>query len=412
LTNEQPDEVMTAAEASELAEETRAERNASIAKNTFIVTAFVALGRVIGMIRTPILARFIGTTGIGDVFFFAYDTILRDLYTKVEKLLQPTFIPLFVGRRETDGEEPAWRFASVFSTLHFLLVVTLGVTGAIAAEPIVRWLAQGHTTLMEDPQKMGLCISFVRLFFPALIPYSMSNVTELMLQSHRRFALAAFAEAFVRVAMLIVLVAAVVLFHQPTVSQATQALVWGGLLGVLGRLLIMLPGLWRTFLARLRPSLALSNPDMRRAFVLMLPLIAAILLAYTRNIAEAKMAFSFGEGAFSALRYARKFVDLPWQILGLAVSMVIYPFISQLSAREDHGELAHSLMATTRILTFFFLPVMAACYVLSEQMVRIAYVGQKCTEHSLQQTLVPLLCYLPGLVFFAIEDPLLSGSTP
>lgn len=385
----------------------REERAASIAKNTAIVTGFVALGRVAGILRTPILSRFIGTTGAADTLFFAYDTVLRDLYTKVEKLLQPTFIPLFVSRKDSDGEKTAWSFAGVFATLHFCLLVAIGLGGFLLAEPIAQWLYHGNTELVNKPDAVLRLTLYLRLFFPALLAYSLSNLTELMLQSYKRFALPAFAEAFVRISMIATLVAAVVLLGRPTVRQATDALVLGALIGVVGRLLIMLPGLWSK-LRFFRPSLDLSNPDMRRAFVLMIPLVVGILLAYARNVAEAKMAFSFGEGAFSALRYARKFVDLPWQILGIAVSMVIYPFISELGARKEREELAGSLMSTTRVLLFFFVPVTAVCYVLAEPLARLSYYGMKFDERALQNTLVPLVFYLPGMAFFAIEDPLLK----
>ncbi len=385
---------------------------ADIARNVTIVTAFLFLGRTVGgPARELILSRVIGTTAASDAFRFAYEAILQDIYTKFEKLLQPIYMPLFVGLRRREGEEPAWRYTSVIGTLQALLLVLVAAGGFIFARPIALWV------IGEDPEtlaKLGpgtpghqTLVAFLQVFFPALIVYSLSNLAELTMQAYNRFTIPAFAEAFRRLAIVAALVLVVVWFRRPSEYVATEALVWGALIGVAGRLLFQLPPLWRR-LRLLRPSLDLANPTVRHALVLALPLVVGILFSFGRNLVEAKLAFGEGVGAYSGLKYARKLVDMPWQVLALAISYVIYPFISALGADQERGKLADALVATARVIAFFFVPLSVFFLICGEPTVRVTYEGFRFGEESVGITMQALPWYVLGMFFFALEDPLLK----
>ncbi|MBI3921844.1 MAG: hypothetical protein HY318_10550, partial [Armatimonadetes bacterium] len=86
------------------------DRKEGIVRNTLIVTALRAISPLAGTLREMVMSRLMGTTAAADIYRFAIERILQDVYTKVEKLLQPTYLPVFVGRQTLDGEERAWRF--------------------------------------------------------------------------------------------------------------------------------------------------------------------------------------------------------------------------------------------------------------------------------------------------------------
>lgn len=394
------------------AEEAPKDRAADIAKNVTIVTAFLFLGRTVGgPARELILSRFIGTTAASDAFRFAYESILQDIYTKFEKLLQPIYIPLFVGLRRQEGERPAWRYTGILGTLQTLLLIVVAALGFSYAREIALWV------IGDDPDvlaKLGaatpgheMLVSFLRLFFPALIVYSLSNLAELTLQAYNRFTVPAFAEAFRRLAIVGGLVLIVVWLRRPSEEDVAVALVWGALVGIAGRLLFQLPSLWRQ-MRLLRPSLDLANPTVRKALILAIPLVVGIIFSFVRNLAEAKFAFGEGVGAYSGLKYARKLVDMPWQVLALAISYVIYPFISALGADQDRNRLADALVSTSRVIAFFFVPLTAFFLICGEPTVRVAYEGFRFEQESVDITMQALPWYVLGMFFFALEDPLLK----
>ena len=393
-------------------EEAPEDRGADIARNVTIVTAFLFLGRTIGgPAREVIQGRLLGTTAASDAFRFAYEGILQDLYTKFEKLLQPIYMPLFVGLRRQEGEEPAWRFTSIIGSLQSLLLIVVATAGLVLSPRISLWVI-GH-----DPEmlaKLGpgtpghhMLVGFLRLFFPALIVYSLSNLVELTMQAYNRFTIPAFAEAFRRLAVVGALILIVVWLRKPSEYTVAEALVWGGLIGIAGRLLFQLPSLWQR-LKLFRPSLDFGNPHVRKALVLALPLIVGIVFSFIRNLAEAKFAFGEGVGAYSGLKYARKLVDMPWQVLALAISYVIYPFISALGADQQRDRMADALVSTARVIAFFFVPLTAFFLICGEPTVRVAYEGFHFEQESVALTMQALPWYVLGMFFFALEDPLLK----
>ncbi len=380
---------------------------ASIARNTTIVSGFLLLGRFVGMFREVIISRFIGTTAVADAFRFANETILQDLYTKIEKLLQPIYMPIFVARQRQDGDDAAFGFVNAVGTLLTGLLLAIAALGALFAPHLLSLVAGGNEALRPGSPGFALAVYFIRLFLPALVIYSVSNLAELTIQGYKHFTIPALAEAVRRVLLVAAIAAAVVVYHRPTEHQATQALAWGVVVGCLARLLIMVPKLW-VHRHRIRPTRRLWTPDTQKALTLALPLFLGIAFAYGRNLLEAYYALGEGEGMFSALKYARKLVDMPWQVLSLGLSYVIYPFLSELGAKADRARMANALVRVIRVMVFVFAPITVFFIVAGEPVIRVAFFGGKFDDQSVAMTQMALPYYVLGLVFFAIEDPLLK----
>lgn len=102
----------------------------------------------------------------------------------------------------------------------------------------------------------------------------------------------------------------------------------------------------------------------------------------------------------AALGYARKFLDQPWQIIAYAISVVIYPFISELGAKRERGELGDALLSVFRIIVFVFLPVSIIMIALSKSLVCALLKGADPIL-----ILSALVFYLPGMTIFALEEP-------
>jgi putative peptidoglycan lipid II flippase len=391
----------------EEAQEHRAER---IVRNTGIVAGFLLLGRILGLARELIANRYMGTRWEADAYRLANDTMLQDIYAKFEKLLQPVYVPIFVARQRQDGDPEAWRFTSTVGTVQFLLLVILCVCGVIWAPQLVAGLATllGEERMSEHPELYRLTISFLRILLPALVVYSLSNLAELTIQTYHSFTIPALAEAARRVLIVAGLVAVIVVFRGgANAVQVTQGLVIGSVVGCAARLLVQLP-LLRGRLKLLRPRLELGNPDVRKAGILALPLIVGIVFSYIRNLAETLFAIRVSEGSLAALRAARKLVDMPWQVLGLGISYVIYPFISELGAKQERGEMADALVSMIRVMAFIFVPMTIFMFILAEPTIITAFYGLRFDAESVRLTMQAMPWYVLGMLFFGIEDPMLK----
>ncbi len=381
-------------------------RGERIVRNAGIVSGFLLFGRIIGFAREFILNRFIGTSWQADTYRFVSDNILQDLYTKFEKLLQPVYLPIFLARQREDGDERAWRFTSVVAPIQLLLLLALCLGGVVWAPQIAGWMLRKQ--IEEYPAALPLAISFLRILLPALVVYSLSNLAELTIQSYHSFTVPALAEALRRILIVVGLVAAIALFSgKPTPVQATQGLVFGLVVGCIARLLVQLP-LLRQRRKLLRPGLDFRNPDVRKAGALALPLLAGVVFSYIRNLAESVLALREGVGGLAGLRAARRLVDMPWQVLALGISYVIYPFISELGAKQKRGEMANALVSMIRVMAFVFAPMTVFLFLLAEPTIVTAFFGREFDDESVALTMQAMPWYVLGMLFFAIEDPMLK----
>jgi putative peptidoglycan lipid II flippase len=287
-----------------------------------------------------------------------------------------------------------------------MLLLGLCLGGVIWAEDIARAMLRRH--IEANPAVLPLGVSFLRILLPALVVYSLSNLVELTIQSYHSFTVPALAEAIRRILIVVGLVGAIVLFRGgATPVQATHGLVIGLVVGCAARLLVQLPLVWRRR-GLVRPALDFRNPDVRKAGILALPLVVGIIFSYVRNLAESFLALTWTEGGLAALRAARRLVDMPWQVLGLGISYVIYPFISELGAKEKRGEMADALVSMIRVMAFIFVPVTVFMFILAEPTIVTAFFGREFDEDSVRLTMQAMPWYVLGMLIFGIEDPMLK----
>lgn len=377
------------------------DRRKGIVKYAAVVSGFRALNPILGILREVIMAQLLGVKAGADIYRFVVDRVLVDIYTKVEKLLQPTFLPLFVARQTLDSDAAAFRFANVMGTLLALILTAIAFAGAIWAD---KFTALMLYYLHEDVKNFQLAVFVLRITFPFLVFYCLSNLLELVLQSYANFTLPALAETLRRLCVVIGFGGIALIIRHPTQSEIVVTAILGAVAGIALRLLVQLPGL-KGKVRYIRPSLELKNPDLMKAGMLMLPLVAGVLFALARNWGETLIAGRIGEGIVATLGYARKLLDQPWQIIAYAISVVIYPFISELSAKRDRDELAESLLSVIRIIVFVFIPTTIIMMALAGSLTR-GLLG--FTGNALALVLSALLFYLPGLVVFALEEPTLK----
>ena len=64
---------------------------------------------VLGFVSGPLVANRLGITASADVYTIATD-IVTSIWRFYEKVVNPTFLPCFIGALKGEGEDRAWRF--------------------------------------------------------------------------------------------------------------------------------------------------------------------------------------------------------------------------------------------------------------------------------------------------------------
>lgn len=414
-----------------------------------VISIFGTLGKVIGYGREILIAKWWGRGGAVDAFVVVNKFIVFQLYTKVEKLLRPTYLPIFV-RHRTEGNAPqAWHFFRVIATITFIVMTVISVASIIWASWIVR-------TLWPALELPGLGTSLLRISAGALLLLIMSVMLELTLHSHKEFTIPAMADAG-RQFVFFGCIAGLVGFGVYAAGEPSgmKAAAIGVLAGGATRLIVQIPALvrhsrnllpaapardelapvlvimffwWFILLADATRFVARklggtddaderepgmldriadygkgSTSDVVKMFSLIPPVIVGLLFSTLRGYSDSRFGTDAGEGVVAALNYGRMLADLPTLILPFAVSLAVYPFVSEWASRQDRQRLADSLVSMTRAMVFIFVPVALGMIVLAQPIIATAFERGEFTAEDTAAVTHALVPYSAGLPFFAVE---------
>ena len=115
----------------------------SLARDVTTVGGATLLSRLLGFVRDVVIAAVLGAGALADAFFIALQ--IPNLFRRLlaEGALNSAFVPLWLRRRQEDGERAARRFSEdVLGTLGVALAA-IAVLCALFAPALVALLAPG-----------------------------------------------------------------------------------------------------------------------------------------------------------------------------------------------------------------------------------------------------------------------------
>ena len=399
----QPETVAPVGAETPVADDAHAGRR--MAMGGVIISFFLFLGKIAGYARSMLISGYFGSDIRTDAFYKVYNVLIYGTYTNLEKIIRPAYLPQFVRDNKEQGEPKAWELTSLIGNLELLFLLALTVVLEVFAPQLIRLL---WPTTAADPVGFPVGVLMLRVMAPTVIFLSLSLMPELTLHAYKRFSLPAFAEFTLRVGAAAGIVLGVYWLWDPQGQNGILAAALGAIIGGCLRFFVMLPGLW-TKLKHVRP---LFNPmrdaSARTVFRLMPPLLVGMGAAYLRNVADTIYADRLGPGMYTYLTFARTMGDSALQILPLAISFVVYPFLSEWAARGEKDKLAEALVGMTRVMAFIFVPISVGMMFLARPIITIVYEHGAMTSADAARSALALFCYAPGLLFFALETSIMK----
>ncbi|MBN2168338.1 MAG: murein biosynthesis integral membrane protein MurJ [Actinobacteria bacterium] len=365
---------------------------ASFARGTSLMTLGTAISRVTGFGRMAALALVLGMTaeGLADAFNLANITpnIVYDLL--IGGVLASLFIPVFVEYLSNKSEEEAWHVAnSVFNiTLILLTVVAIGL--CIAAPYVIKaqtFLASGRAQMESDATFL------LRFFIFEIVFYGFCAIYSGILNSYKHFTIPAFAP----IANNIVVIATVALYYS---FRNIYILAIGATLGVVCMSMIQYPWVHRTGF-RYKPVFDLKHPAVRKIGRLAIPVLAYVVInqvgLWVVNILAAQV-----QGGISAYQYAYIFFQLPYGIVAVSIITVLFPTLSEHSAKADTGEIVQSVSLGVRTTAFIVIPASVGYAILATPIVRLLLEHLNFNSRDTQMLASVLFYFVLGLFFFSI----------
>ena len=380
-----------------------------------LISKFATVGsatlasRLLGFVREAMMAAALGTGPVADVFYtcFRFPNLFRRLFA--EGAFNIAFIPLFAKQLEGGGQEAARKFGQeVFAVLTSWLLLFTAVALVFMPFLVATVVAPGF---VDTPAKFELSVVMTRIMFPYLICMSVVAMLSGILNSLRKYFLAAIVPVLLNIILVSLLGYAVITGLS---ERATGILLaWGVFVSGFVQLLFLAWGVWREGMG-FRLALPRLTQPVRRLLVLMGPgLLTGGVLQI--NLLIGTIIATAQDGANALLNYADRLNQLPLGVIGIAVGVVLLPELSRALKAGNHLEAEQLQNRSLEFVLALTLPAAVGFVVIPDDIVRLVYERGAFTAQGTVDTARALAAFATGLpayvmlkvfqpAFFARED--------
>jgi len=352
---------------------------------------FTLISRILGYVRDILIAIFLGTSLLADVFFVAFrlPNTFRRLFA--EGTFNAAFIPSYAGVL-AKSKNKANDFAQNVFNLLFLILLFFVVLAEIFMPQLIFLIAPGF---YKDPEKLKLAVDLSRITFPFLFFVSLASFFGAILNSYNKFAAAAAAPIILNV----ILIGS--LFFSKWINMSdvlilSYAVSFAGFL----QLIILLYFVRKNFKPILDFKIKIDK-QVKFFFSKLLPSIFSSGVTQI-NILVGTIIASFQAGAVSYLYYADRVYQMNLAVAGIAVGTVMLPELSKHVKNNNFKQITNLQNRALELCLFLSIPAAIALVLASEEIITSLFGYGSFDKISVSQTAVALTFFAFGVPAFSI----------
>ena len=363
----------------------------NLIKSTGTFSFFTIISRLLGYFRDILIAIFLGTSFLADVFFVAFriPNTFRRLFS--EGTFNAAFVPGY-SSEIVKGKDRSNKFANEVFNYLFLILLVLVLVVQIFMPTFVSMIAPGF---IDDDEKMNIAIKLTRITFPFLIFVSLASFFSAILNSHNRFAEAAAAPIILNILLIIILLFSK-LFNDNLVYYLSYGVTLSGLL----QIIFLYFFVKKYFKLKFNFKIKLSN-KVKIFFNKLLPSIFSSGVTQI-NILVGTIIASFQASAVSYLYYADRIYQINLAIAGIAIGVVVLPQLSKHISKKNKKKIDLIQNKALELSLFLSLPASIALFIASDEIISALFGYGEFSERSVSNTAKALYYFSLGLPAFAM----------
>jgi putative peptidoglycan lipid II flippase len=382
-------------------------------KGAGIISGLTFLSRILGLFREALFAALFELSLVADAFLLAYQ--IPNLFRKLfgEGALSAAFIPVYTDYLEHRSSEERNRFGSILLTLLGLLlggITTLGLLSSYFFPEVLQGL--------ESREWIRLFSQLFRIMFPYMFLICLVAVLGGLLNAHKHFAAPAAAPVLMNVVIVSILCGVHYMYQHGTtdLSYLILFVAAGVLVGGVVQFLLQIPPL-RARGFRYRFALEWDHPGLQRVLSLMGPSVVGLAVVQVNLLMDSVIALVLvpGSGAITSLWLGNRVMQVPFALIGVAISTAAFPYFSSHASKGNYDRLAEQVMHGVQITLFLAIPSSVGLAILAEPSVRLLFEYGNFGATETARTGSVLLYYSTGIwafcvyhvmtrAFYAVED--------
>ena len=290
----------------------------NLVKSTGTFGFYTIISRLLGYLRDVLIAIFLGTSFLADVFFVAFriPNTFRRLFA--EGTFNAAFVPSYTSEL-VKNKSKSKIFANEIFNLLFLGLFFLVLVIEIFMPTFVGLIAPGF---VKNTEKIELAINLTRITFPFLMFVSLSSFFSAILNSHNKFAAASAAPIILNLILI-----GILFFGNYLNDELIYYLSYGVSIAGLLQLIFLYKFVKKFYVIKFNFKFKINN-KVKFFFKKLLPSIFSSGVNQI-NILVGTIIASFQASAVSYLYYADRIYQINLAIAGIAIGVVILPQLSK-----------------------------------------------------------------------------------
>ena len=363
----------------------------NLLKSTGTFGFFTIISRLLGYLRDVLIAIFLGTGVLADVFFVAFriPNTFRRLFS--EGTFNAAFVPSY-ALEVIKGKAQSNKFANNVFNLLFLSLFFLVLLVQIFMPAFVSIIAPGF---VGDIEKMELAINLTRITFPFLFFICLASFFSAILNSHKRFAAASAAPIILNIILI-----GILLFSKLLGDQLVYYLSYGVSLAGILQLFFLYKFVTKFYSLKFNFKIK-TNSKVKLFFKKLLPSIFSSGVTQI-NILVGTIIASFQASAVSYLYYADRIYQINLAIAGIAIGVVVLPQLSKHIVSKKKDKIILIQNKALELSLFLSLPASVALLIASEEIISALFGYGSFNEVSVIKSGKALYYFALGLPAFSM----------
>ena len=363
----------------------------NLLKSTGTFGFFTIISRLLGYLRDILIAIFLGTGVLADVFFVAFriPNTFRRLFS--EGTFNAAFVPSYTSET-IKGKIRSNEFANNIFNFLFLGLFFLVLVVQIFMPVFVSIIAPGF---VHDIEKMDLAINLTRITFPFLFFISLASFFFAILNSHNKFAAASAAPIILNLALI-----GILLFSKSLGDKLVYYLSYGVSFAGILQLLFLYKFVSKFYTLKFNFKIKADN-KVKIFFKKLLPSIFSSGVTQI-NILVGTIIASFQTSAVSYLYYADRIYQINLAIAGIAIGVVVLPQLSKHIKSNKKDKILLIQNKALELSLFLSLPASVALLIGSEQIISALFGYGSFDEVSVLNSGKALYYFALGLPAFSL----------
>ena len=363
----------------------------NLVKSTGTFGFYTIISRLLGYLRDVLIAIFLGTSFLADVFFVAFriPNTFRRLFA--EGTFNAAFVPSYSSEL-VKSKSKSNIFANNIFNLLFLGLFFLVLIAEIFMPIVVSFIAPGF---VENTEKIELAIFLTRITFPFLMFVCLSSFFAAILNSHNKFAAASAAPIILNIILIFIL-----FFGKYLDDKIIYYLSYGISVAGFLQLVFLYKFVKKFYVIKFNFNFKFNN-NVKIFFKKLLPSIFSSGVTQI-NILVGTIIASFQASAVSYLYYADRIYQINLAIAGIAIGVVVLPQLSKHVHSKKKGKILLIQNKALELSMFLSLPAAVALFVGSEEIISGLFGYGSFSEEAVSNSARALYYFGFGLPAFAL----------